>query len=1079
MATYTVTSSANIDIYGTKSGSDTYNINAGYLTVDQDYRYGLNGVLTSCFGNITLSDTLGGTILFDSTGIRLFPYISGAGNVPVGNTLITQGTATGKLIGAYPTLTARPQVAGTVISSSGYLKVKQWNGVPFGTGSLTGAPISCSTADVAGWMEIPAMEALTATVNRLNTFVVRGAWYNLGTTDGDRNTPYQIPTNGSVVNYFPGVWVEKTTGSLKTDDDYEFYPCAGTVAALSASIATDAMRGKVCWITSSTAQVRFGSNGLVSTGGYIPDAGLNVRIPNIFFVNVTPVSNNTGQNVLPNATLATRYDFTTTNAGVIDIDKCSMSWYPSFTQPFSVRISSSAFMTQLFVQEIASPINWYQVGVGQEAANGQLGLSMATCFAGGKMDKCTWTAASLGASGRYVTSLTDLSGFTVTNERCVTLANKLNSAAGVGTFTRVANSSWTNTLIGGGRILLTTCTDVSFISSSYYDAPSLNTLSVNPMYMFDLTTNCLRITMDNINFGGLVMNQPYNGLLNVGSAGCTDIKLRNIGTYENQLELGSPRIKDAPWTRVTTTATVTSPNHGLLPGNIIYVIISNDPSAIAVGLKTIVGIPTVNTFTFAATAASTAGGTLSYYGVMSAYVFALASSAAANTVKIQRVYTDHSRTNICITDNSSKNILIENTFGDPVDAPVSAQLNGTHRGLGATHALTGQTSCYGTHWIDNYIAHPTLSTSSMRWTRNVAIISASAVDHRLRTGIPITVISSSDIYAVNLGYKTINAVTENTFSFIGVNVSGSSGTISYQVHNGRIGLLMNESTSDTIDQYTIDSGSTAFTSVGGLFMPSVGDQITFTTPYYILGHRAFPISDVTIAGGLFPNYDITYAMDKGTGVFGDFHNLSYIRTGSSGVSGSLTFNVSGAAGVQIGDYISGSGIRCTSIVTNVSGNTITTNLPTYSVVSGSIRFNHIPTEEINPAVGVKLKIRIKTMVPNTTAITSLFTPTTSDADSRAYQYVLESNTALLKLTGLISGSEIRVFPSGSRNALASVEDSGTEFTYSYTWAGTDIPVDIVIHNVSYEYIRYSNTLLGTSGLTIPIQQRFDRNFSNV
>jgi hypothetical protein len=42
------------------------------------------------------------------------------------------------------------------------------------------------------------------------------------------------------------------------------------------------------------------------------------------------------------------------------------------------------------------------------------------------------------------------------------------------------------------------------------------------------------------------MTQPYNGIYKSGSAGNKTIKLRNLGTYEAPLSLGSPR-DDVVW----------------------------------------------------------------------------------------------------------------------------------------------------------------------------------------------------------------------------------------------------------------------------------------------------------------------------------------------------------------------------------------------------------------------------------------------------------------------------------------------------------------------------------------------------
>lgn len=57
------------------------------------------------------------------------------------------------------------------------------------------------------------------------------------------------------------------------------------------------------------------------------------------------------------------------------------------------------------------------------------------------------------------------------------------------------------------------------------------------------------------------MVQPYNGILQVGSAGCTNIKLRNLGTYASPLDMGDTQQNAVAWSRTTTVATITKTAH--------------------------------------------------------------------------------------------------------------------------------------------------------------------------------------------------------------------------------------------------------------------------------------------------------------------------------------------------------------------------------------------------------------------------------------------------------------------------------------------------------------------------------------
>jgi hypothetical protein len=101
-------------------------------------------------------------------------------------------------------------------------------------------------------------------------------------------------------------------------------------------------------------------------------------------------------------------------------------------------------------------------------------------------------------------------------------------------------------------------------------------------------------------------------------------------------------------------------------------------------------------------------------------------------------------------------------------------------------------------------------------------------------------------------------------------------------------------------------------------------------------------------------------------------------------------------------------------------------------------------------------------------------PTVYDVGSSTSEV---NNPVILTLSGLVSGSEVRIYEAGTITELDGVEDSTTSFDYPYTYVA-ETYVDIVVHHVDYVYYRIEAFLLpGTSG-SIPIQQQYDRWYSN-
>jgi hypothetical protein len=959
-----------------------YAINGGYLTVDQHSRYGTNQDTTTAMGDIVMSASLGGTIEFNSTLVRTIAYNTGTGNVPALGATISQGSASGILLAVYSALNAAPTASGAAMPASGYVMIRQWNSVAYTAGALTGIGATATAADRAGWLEIVGCESLTATVNRLNTFKVRGDYYDFQgvTTDGTRATTYQIPTNGSTVMYLPGVEVETAASS----GIYEFYPCAGSRTALLANIATDEVRGRFCWI---------------STGGFIPGTGRKIRIPNIFFMVCTQLA--PAVNVLPNATLGTRYEFATTGGGAIDMDKASMNWYCNFAQPYSVALTNFYTLSAIVLTECASPIAWSNVGVGQEAANTQTALTMGLNFAGGTMEKCVWTRAAQ-ATAVFITSWVDCSDFSVTNERNHSLTKAANAGAGTSTKTRVIASTWTGSTNGGGQELLIGCSDLTFTDTIYYDHPATTTTTANTMYAWSLSTAAsYRIKIDGLTFGGLTLLQPYAGILNIGIAGCVGIKIRNLGTAASPLDMGGAYV-DATWTRSTTTMTVTKVAHGLKVGDLIAINVTSDTAPLAVTnttatLRAVATVPTADTFTITVTnAGQTTGQFLSYYPTMAGVLVNFVAGGAANTVAIQRCYVPHLRTGVIATqDNSVKNILLEQVWGTDWGVLLNPMLNSTLRGVQSTPSLAVQASCYGTHFADYYTTAQPANLAAVAWTRSTTTAAITSAGHGLRVGDRILVTVTSDAAAIVLGIKTIiqnitsatPANPTNVFSFACLNAGAASGTLTFQVLNGRVGIQMNEPTADTDARVDLTGGS-AFTSAGQLYMPVINHQADFTFEKYIRGHSSFPIAEAVMAGGTLANYDVTYSLDNGA----SYKNLSYPRTGAGGSNASTNVTMTSTTGVAVNDYVFGTNIApLARVVSITNGTTIVVSIANIGAVSGTLRFNQLPNETVSdPLVGFPLRVRIKTTTTNATAISSLLFYTNSTAAARAATYDLDT-----------------------------------------------------------------------------------------
>lgn len=525
MTAFVLVANTNIDSLTSKAGGDTYDVAGFKLTIDQDSRVGLNQTTSTTLGAITINAAKGGEVHVDGTAIWMIPYTGGSGNVPAWNTTISNGSGSGKLIGVHSALTAASTATGAAMPATGFIRVKQKTGT-YSAGALTGITATASNAGRVGWLEIVGDESATVNANRLGTFRVTGEWFELGTTSGTSNQTLQCPNNG-LLRYLAGVFIEATSGA----GDYEFWPNAGTTT----TTGTEATRGKVVWID-NTGLVRIGNSG-AATNGHTPSSGRKVVVPNIFFENATTAARTA--NVIPNATIATRYDFTCTGGGVLEIDKCNMAWYLSASQAYSVNVSNSGFVDGILLSEIAAPMTFTKVGVGNKPTTALLmsPLTMTYCFAGGTFTDCVWARVSMAASGAHTNTLTDIAGFAFVRDTIRANTIRGNNTTFSLNATRCQNCTWTAPVIIQGAMTFTTCTNITVTDTIYCEAVSGTTVTTYSGYVWSVTTNTL-----NCVFSGLTMpvtnTHPYTALL-AAAVASANIKLRNIGSRVSPVTLGS------------------------------------------------------------------------------------------------------------------------------------------------------------------------------------------------------------------------------------------------------------------------------------------------------------------------------------------------------------------------------------------------------------------------------------------------------------------------------------------------------------------------------------------------------------
>lgn len=520
---------------GTRTAGEVWTCNAARLTVRTDTRWygGANPApagMTGSLGNITVSSSLGGGLTFDATNVRWLAFNSGAGVVPAINTSITQGGVTGTLLGVWSSLTAAPTAVGAAMPTTGWLKFREVTGGSFIAGALTGITASATGSDVLGWIEVVMDEAATVNIPRLGDHTTRGGRFFLDNTTGAAGQVLQVPTNGGGANTFcPGVYVETGVGTGL----YEFYPAVTVAAGFNTTnLGTDARSKFVQNV--GDGQLRIGSDGTTNIG-FVPPAGCRTWVPNIFLRNTTAA--NRALNVIPNATLGTRPDWTTGTAGVIDLEHLYGDWYPIFTAAFSIRIRDCGFHDAITITNCASPldIDGLNVGIHTNAAN--IALTLSNCLVGGTIENCRLFRATAASFG-YCTAITACIGQVFSNIQ-----------AGIVQYARFTTSYAIN---------LSLCTSVELNDcTTFNQAVQLSSVidsEVNNLTVIDrlvgisngtaslspvvILTGSSNILVDGISFGGYAGVSPTGAVFSVQNA--SSIRIQNAGTLTAPLAVGSP-----------------------------------------------------------------------------------------------------------------------------------------------------------------------------------------------------------------------------------------------------------------------------------------------------------------------------------------------------------------------------------------------------------------------------------------------------------------------------------------------------------------------------------------------------------
>lgn len=265
---------------------------------------------------------------------------------------------------------------------------------------------------------------------------------------------------------------------------------------------------------------------------FVPVTGCKVRIPNIFLRNTTSAAR--ANNVVPNATLATRPEFVTTSAWAIDIEWVTTDWYCNFTQAYSVRIHDSFIHDTLIISECATALDLDNICIWMYWALDIQTVYLASNFAGGTISNISAQRWNAPWTSDHAFFMQYCIGQTLSNIR-----------AGIVQFGR---STWypfhiadsksltINNCIGINSMMnITSSSNITINDYDHVDKYLWYT-STTANYAINVNTSSSNITIDGITvwLGGTIPSvHPYSGMVAISAS--TGIKVRNIWTASSPI----------------------------------------------------------------------------------------------------------------------------------------------------------------------------------------------------------------------------------------------------------------------------------------------------------------------------------------------------------------------------------------------------------------------------------------------------------------------------------------------------------------------------------------------------------------
>lgn len=298
-------------------------------------------------------------------------------------------------------------------------------------------------------------------------------------------------------------------------------------------------------VATNTFNIVYSHNGAMSGNvtirmiiGNIPPTNCKIRIPNVILrecATATRASN------MVNATIATRPEWTVTSAGALEINDSYSTWYYNINQPYQVIIKNVALLDTLVITECATALDLDNIGIGMVGALDVRAIQLTSNFAGGTLSNIKAQRGNAPATTDHSIEVLYCKG-QIFNNVTTGIIQFARSTGKAIQLNYCSNLTFNNCRIFNSDFNITASFYITINGLDVCDRYMGYTNATTAYYSVNINTKSDNIIVNGLTYGfsGLVLNvHSYSGIVYVAAS--SNIKVRNIGTYNNMISGGSWR----------------------------------------------------------------------------------------------------------------------------------------------------------------------------------------------------------------------------------------------------------------------------------------------------------------------------------------------------------------------------------------------------------------------------------------------------------------------------------------------------------------------------------------------------------